>query len=100
MFASHSSVTLCAEAEAAQTYLAILYEESCEHGKAIERYRSILQVTPDNPVVLDNLAYSLAAHEGEPTEALPLAARHMSWPARAPTLPIRLRGYFTCWGRM
>lgn len=60
---------------AAQTYLALLYEEAGERGKAIERYRRILEVMPDNAIVLNNLAYALAVHEKKPEEALPLAAR-------------------------
>jgi Tfp pilus assembly protein PilF len=57
----------------AQMQLAVLFEARNEHSKAIERYRRVLAVEADNAVVLNNLAYSLAVHEGKPQEALPYA---------------------------
>jgi uncharacterized protein (TIGR03790 family) len=60
---------------AAQTMLAGLYEELREYDQAIERYRSVLGVNPNDPVALNNLAYALAVHKSAPADALPLAQR-------------------------
>jgi uncharacterized protein (TIGR03790 family) len=60
---------------AAQQMLAGLYEELGEYDKAIERYRSVLEVVPADPVSLNNLAYALAVRKGVPAEGLPFAQR-------------------------
>lgn len=60
---------------APQLLLASLYELSKDYDKAIERYRRLMQLTPDNPVVLNNLAYALAVHKGSVLEALPMAEK-------------------------
>jgi uncharacterized protein (TIGR03790 family) len=61
----------------AQLLLASEYEAQQAHEKAIERYRAVLTVTPDNIVALNNLAYALALRKGEPLEALGFAQRAM-----------------------
>jgi uncharacterized protein (TIGR03790 family) len=61
----------------AQLLLASEYEAQQPHEKAIERYRAVLTVTPDNIVALNNLAYALALRKGEPLEALGFAQRAM-----------------------
>lgn len=60
---------------AAQTYLALLYEEAGEHDKAVARYRAVVKMTPNNAVALNNLAYALAVRQNKPEAALPLAVK-------------------------
>jgi len=55
--------------------LAQLYEAEGEYDKAIERYRKLQQIAPNNPLVLNNLAYALAVRKNNPLEALPLAEK-------------------------
>ncbi len=61
-----------------QFLLASLYEEAGEYDKAIERYRRLLESSPDNALVLNNLAYALAVRKNSPAEALPLAEKAYS----------------------
>jgi Tfp pilus assembly protein PilF len=58
-----------------QLLLAAMYEQSGEYDKAITRYRRLLELAPDNPVVLNNLAYALAVRKNLVQEALPLAQK-------------------------
>lgn len=58
-----------------QLMLAALYDADGEYDKAIERYRKLLQLAPDNPLVLNNLAYALAVRKNNVQEALPLAEK-------------------------
>jgi len=58
-----------------QLQLAALYELSGEYDKAIERYRRLQQLVPDNLIVLNNLAYALAVRKNNVQEALPLAEK-------------------------
>jgi Tfp pilus assembly protein PilF len=58
--------------------LGILYDQSGEYDKAIERYRTALEAAPTNVVVLNNLAYGLAVRKNLPQEALPLAEKAYS----------------------
>ena len=58
--------------------LAGVYEELGEHDLAIERYRSVLALMPDEPISLNNLAHALAVHKSAPGEALSLAQRAYS----------------------
>jgi Tfp pilus assembly protein PilF len=60
---------------AAQALLAQLYEQNKEYEKAEAGYRAVLEVNPDNWLVLNNLAYSLAVRRKAPKEALPLAEK-------------------------
>lgn len=55
--------------------LAALDEEAGDWARAEEGYRRILEIDPSHAVALNNLAYSLAAREGKPGDALPLAER-------------------------
>ena len=59
----------------AQMMLAAIYEQDGEYDKAIERYRRILELFPNSPTALNNLAYALAVRKGQPAEALPLAEK-------------------------
>jgi len=65
--------------------LATIYDERDDHAKAIEVYRKALQSSPSNPVILNNLAYALAEHQHNPTDALPLAEKAYGL-ARLPTV--------------
>ena len=60
---------------APQLILANLYEAEGEYDKAIERYRRLQEITPNNPIVLNNLAYALAVRKNKVEEALPLAQK-------------------------
>lgn len=55
--------------------LATAYEEAGENDKADGIYRKILERLPNEPIALNNLAYSLAVRHGKPQEALPLVER-------------------------
>ncbi len=59
----------------AQLLLAALYEQTKEFEKAEERYRQVIDYSPDHWPALNNLAYSLAVRRRSPKEALPLAER-------------------------
>lgn len=59
----------------AHLLLANLYERAEEYDKAIERYRILLTKAPDEPLVLNNLAYALAVRKKRVEEALPLAEK-------------------------
>jgi len=57
----------------AHMQLAQAYTLSGQHDKAIDRYRKALAQEPRNPLVLNNLAFSLAVYGNRAAEALPLA---------------------------
>lgn len=70
----------------AQLLLASWDEQRNDHDAAIARYRRILAVEPNHVVSLNNLAYELAVHKGQPADALPLAERAMTLTWRDPAL--------------
>jgi Flp pilus assembly protein TadD len=55
--------------------LASLYEAQSEYDKAIDRYRRILALDPQNALALNNLAYALAERKQLPKDALPYAEK-------------------------
>lgn len=63
---------------AAHLLLATLYEANQEYDKAIARYRRLLELAPNNPAVLNNLAYALAVRKNNVAEALPMAEKAYS----------------------
>ncbi len=63
---------------APQLMLAALYEAAQEYDKAIERYRRLIEIEPENPQYLNNLAYALAVRKNNVQEALPLAEKAYS----------------------
>lgn len=67
-----------------QILLAGLYEQDKRSDDAIARYRRVLAIIPDQPVALNNLAYSLAVRKNEPEAALPLAERAYAVSRAAP----------------
>jgi uncharacterized protein (TIGR03790 family) len=61
-----------------QFILATLYEAAQEYDKAIERYRRILELSPNGWIPMNNLAYVLAVKKNNIQEALPLAEKAYS----------------------
>ena len=55
--------------------LAQLQQENGEHDAAISTYRRVLELQPDNGVILNNIAYALAVRKNAPADALPFAER-------------------------
>jgi uncharacterized protein (TIGR03790 family) len=58
-----------------QFLLASLYESRNEYDKAMDRYRLILAVEPQNGLALNNMAYDLAERQHLPKDALPYAEK-------------------------
>jgi uncharacterized protein (TIGR03790 family) len=75
--ALEEATTLAPKYLSAHLSLANEYEIQRAHDKAIDRYRMVLSMSPDNVVALNNLAYALAVRRGSAGEALPLAQRAM-----------------------
>jgi uncharacterized protein (TIGR03790 family) len=63
---------------AAHLLLARAYEDLTDYDKAIDRYRKVLAMNPNDAVALNNLAYALAVRKGQPAEALPYAERALA----------------------
>ena len=70
----------------AQIMLAAIYEQDAEYDKAIERYRRVLELFPNSPTALNNLAYALAVRKGQPAEALSLAEKAYGVGKGAPSI--------------
>jgi uncharacterized protein (TIGR03790 family) len=68
----------------AEMALAMLLEEAGSMAPAIERYRKVVELAPNNVIALNNLAFNLAVHGKNPKEALPLARRAFSLAPNAP----------------
>ena len=73
--ALEEATTLDPRLVAAHMTLALRYEEAKQYNEALDRYRKILAVDPNNVVALNNLAYGLAVHRGQPDGALEYAER-------------------------
>lgn len=58
-----------------QLVLASIYESFHEYDKAIEIYRRLREIAPDNALALNNLAYALAVRKNNIQEALPIAEK-------------------------
>jgi uncharacterized protein (TIGR03790 family) len=58
-----------------QLLLAGLYEQAEDYDKAIARYQRLLELAPNNALILNNLAYALAVRKNMVKEALPLAQK-------------------------
>ncbi len=71
---------------APQLLLASLYEVAGEYDKAIERYRKLRELAPDNALVMNNLAYALAVRKNNIQEALPLAEKAHELAKNAPNV--------------
>ncbi|MEO7192539.1 MAG: TIGR03790 family protein [Vicinamibacterales bacterium] len=59
----------------AHLQLALKYESDKAYDKAVERYRRVLAINPDEHTALNNLAFVLAVYQKSPKEALPFAER-------------------------
>ncbi|HYN08734.1 MAG TPA: TIGR03790 family protein [Vicinamibacterales bacterium] len=55
--------------------LAAMHEARAEFDQAIEQYRAVIAVEPQNVIALNNLAYALSERKQQPKEALPLALK-------------------------
>ena len=66
--------------------LGALYSSAQEHTKAIAAYRRVIEKEPKDALSLNNLAYSVAVHEKNPKEALPLAERALLLEPRSPII--------------
>jgi uncharacterized protein (TIGR03790 family) len=71
---------------AGQFQLALLYDGEGDHDAAIQHYRKVLAVQPNNVIALNNLAYSMAVYKKLPEEARPLAQRASTLAPREPTI--------------
>ena len=54
----------------ARRSLAAIHDSRGEHDLAIEQYRRVLAIVPDDLLSLNNLAYALAVHKKQPADAL------------------------------
>ena len=71
---------------AAHLALATAYEQQRDFDKAIASYRRWLEVQPDDPVALNNLAYALAVRKSLPAEAMTYAERAFTLSKEDPTM--------------
>lgn len=55
--------------------LALMAEKAGEWDSAIERYRLVIEQTPNHAVALNNLAFALATRKHQATEAFPFASK-------------------------
>jgi uncharacterized protein (TIGR03790 family) len=74
------------QAAYAHLQLAMLYEVTDQVDQAIDRYRRVVALQPQNAVALNNLAYSLATRRKAAAEALPLAERALATAPQNPAL--------------
>jgi uncharacterized protein (TIGR03790 family) len=75
--ALEEATTLDPKLVSAHLQLASEYENRQAYDKAIERYLTLLAVSPDNIIALNNLAYALAVRKGQAAEAIGFAERAM-----------------------
>lgn len=79
-------VRLAPERSAALIRLAMLDEAAGDRNAAVGRYERVLELEPDNVIVLNNLAYLRAVHQGRPDDALELAERAVAVAPGQPSL--------------
>jgi Flp pilus assembly protein TadD len=84
--ALEEATAIDARLSAAHMMLAQSYEEAKEYDKAMDRYRKILAVNPNDPIALNNLAYALAVRKGQPAEAIGYAERANTLTGGNPTI--------------
>ena len=73
--ALEEATTLDPKLVSAHLTLALRHEEAKAYDEAIERYRKVLAIDPNNVLALNNLAYGLAVHRGQAAGALEYAER-------------------------
>jgi uncharacterized protein (TIGR03790 family) len=71
---------------AARYQLASLLEATGEDDSAIEQYREILEISANEAIALNNLAFALATRKGQLGEALELAQRARKVAPRSPAV--------------
>lgn len=69
---------------AAHKELALFYSHGRQYAKAIERYRRVLALSPDDVMALNNIALHLAEQGGAPNEGLRFAERAYRASRQAP----------------
>ena len=78
--------------ELAPTFWAVLFrlatldQADAQYEAAIDRYKQVLEIQPNQPVVLNNLAYLLAVHRQMPAEARPFALRALKLAPNEPNI--------------
>ena len=70
----------------AHALLGAIYLGRNQYDQAVERYRKVLALAPNDVPALNNLAYMLAVHQHAPQEALPLAERAISLVSNDPMI--------------
>jgi uncharacterized protein (TIGR03790 family) len=80
------ATALAPQLAVAQHLLAGKYEAAGRHDEAIERYRKIVEVNPNDALALNNLAYSLATRKGTLAEARELAERAYRLSPKVPAI--------------
>jgi Tfp pilus assembly protein PilF len=76
--ALEETVALAPKAVGARLVLAVLYESDNRPDPAMEQYKQILELDPNNVITLNNFAFSLAVRRGQPKEALSYAQRALA----------------------
>ncbi len=66
--------------------LGLLYETSKQFDKAVERYRRVIELDPQNSVALNNLAFRLSERPEGMDEALPMARKAAALAPRNPSV--------------
>jgi Flp pilus assembly protein TadD len=66
--------------------LAESFEAAKDYDRAIERYRKVLALAPNDPIALNNLAYALSVRRGRPADALAYAERAYALARGNPTV--------------
>jgi uncharacterized protein (TIGR03790 family) len=75
--ALEEATTIDPQLTSAHLLLAQAYDAEKDYDKAIDRYRKVLAVNPNDAAALNNLAYALAERKGQPAEAIGYAERAM-----------------------
>jgi uncharacterized protein (TIGR03790 family) len=76
--AFEKAIALAPKAAALHLMVADLEEKAEAYDAAMERYRQVLELQPNNIIALNNLAYALAVRGNQPAEALPFARKAAS----------------------
>lgn len=80
------ATTLAPGAAGLQLQLGILLDQAGQYDGALERYRRVIALQPNNAVALNNLAYGLAVRKDLLAEAHPLAKRAVALAPNDPTV--------------
>ncbi|MCA1651643.1 MAG: tetratricopeptide repeat protein, partial [Acidobacteria bacterium] len=86
MEALHRATALAPGAAGLQLQLGLLLDQTGQYDGALERYRRVLALQPNNPIAMNNLAYGLAVRKDLVAEAHPLAKRAVALAPNDPTV--------------